>query len=477
MFHTLALYRPYSREMLGVDVNLSRLLYSNKYLLVVGTFLALLFSFLAGRIVARTTYTQFVSKLVTAVLVMLVLLILRQPHWGLVIVASSLPVLEILPPVPYATSVVALLGGVTLASYFLHDLGHHTALSGRLPPGLLWGGLFVIWILVSNPAAALLPGYHDRIWLSTFVQLWLLAWLASRLLDTPAKHRLLMWAFSLAALPSAAYAIHQGVVGQSIKESIRSGGLAGGANGAARYFVTSLVLMYYLWTTTRNRLLHSGLVIGMAVVVYGAVVTVSRTGLLLLILAMGLLSIQHLKQRRWQAIVVLVAVTSVIWIFADNILLILGSILPAVRHGTDTVGIRYALWHAGLRMWLAHPLRGIGIGQFFAQLPFYGADLLAPRYLHDGAHNMYLQVLAETGLIGLVFFIAMLVASGRSLRRFSHLSNAVISPLMQTWSLVFILLLVGGITKHDQYNKLLWLLIGLGGSLSGCSWTSREGDR
>jgi len=414
--------------------------------------------------------------LIALILGALILLIVRHPYWGTILVIISLPLTDILPPVPFASSAVSLLGAVTLGAFLVNRLHNRKeALVGSL--SLIFGGLFLIWIIATNPDAAFLPSNEDRIWVFTFFQLLLLAWLAAQLFDDPAKHRTLMWFFSGAILISAIFAISQGGIAESAQLSERSAGLAGGANSAARYFVVGLVLIYYLRSTTSNGLLRFILLVCIGIVVLGIFYTVSRTGLLLLVAAVGLiLTLRVEGKHQAQVMIVLLLILSVVWLFADNIVGIFATILLSIREGSDTVGLRYKLWEAGWRMWQDHPIQGIGIGQYVERLAYYGSDLLPPRKLRLGAHNMYIQVLAETGLVGLVLFVAMLITSLRLLWKTMHSKNFRISLLAQVWFVVSAVMLLGGLTKHDHYDKLLWITFGLGASLSGKNINSDAGN-
>ena len=71
---------------------------------------------------------------------------------------------------------------------------------------------------------------------------------------------------------------------------------------------------------------------------------------------------------------------------------------------------RLAHWVAALRMWELHPWLGIGPGNYAAS---YAAVAL-PRWDQPlgHAHNIYLNVLAETGLVGLLAFAAMWLSLG-----------------------------------------------------------------
>ncbi len=61
---------------------------------------------------------------------------------------------------------------------------------------------------------------------------------------------------------------------------------------------------------------------------------------------------------------------------------------------------------AGWRMVRAHPLTGVGPGNY---TPAYGDVAVFPWYASRGhAHNYYLHIAAESGLIGLLAYLALL---------------------------------------------------------------------
>ncbi|MFZ5918586.1 MAG: O-antigen ligase family protein [Chloroflexota bacterium] len=66
---------------------------------------------------------------------------------------------------------------------------------------------------------------------------------------------------------------------------------------------------------------------------------------------------------------------------------------------------RMAHWQAGWQMWTEHPWRGVGIGNYE---PVYPAYAIAPWDAPLGhAHNIYLNVAAEMGSIGLLAYLLL----------------------------------------------------------------------
>ena len=79
---------------------------------------------------------------------------------------------------------------------------------------------------------------------------------------------------------------------------------------------------------------------------------------------------------------------------------------PTVRPG------RLTLWRAAARMFLAHPLTGVGPDNFRLQYGSYAGIANADQLVHS--NNMYLEMMAGTGILGgLAFFWLAWRASGR----------------------------------------------------------------
>ncbi len=82
---------------------------------------------------------------------------------------------------------------------------------------------------------------------------------------------------------------------------------------------------------------------------------------------------------------------------------------------------RLAHWIAGINMFLDHPLTGVGIGNYGVAYAPYHVTIFVNSL--DHAHNYYINISAETGIIGLTTFLLLLlaifVAGGRAYRAIS----------------------------------------------------------
>jgi O-antigen ligase len=396
-----------------------------------------------------------------ALALVLLFIVIRRPFLGIVFTAASLPVVEVLPDVPMISSVVPLLGAVTLAAFLLGRRKEHTVAIIRLGYSHLFGLLLIGWIYLSNPMAAWFG--TDRNWIFTFIQLFVLLWLAGELLDTPEKQRTLMWGYSISAIVSALIAIRQENIGMGTGTLTRVMGLAEGVNTAARYFVVALVMLLHLRTTSANRFSQILATGGVFITFLGIIFTVSRTGILLLFPAVGLLVILQPGVRyKVQLIFLTLAVALLVVLLFSNIVDLVRSIAPSILQGTDTAGLRYALWKAGWRMWQAHPIAGVGIGMFPVQLFNYAQDLPIPSiYMHLVAHNTYIEALAETGFVGLGLYIVLLGRSMLNLWPGRKVSDPNVALSRNIWFIIFVVMLLGGITKSDFADKMIWLTMGV----------------
>ena len=194
----------------------------------------------------------------------------------------------------------------------------------------------------------------------------------------------------------------------------------------------------------------------------GVFFTVSRTGIILLFTAQFLIILLQAtaRQRVWLVLVYLISLL-LIWLLADSIFNIISSIIPIIIGGEDTFGLRLNLWRAGWQMWLDHPIRGVGIGLFSSNVGPYIWSLEGPRVWRAVAHNSYVQVLTETGFVGFILFVSMVVTALRNFTTINIRNNIEKYNLRNAWLIALIVMLIGGLTKSDQADKLTWMLMGV----------------
>lgn len=132
---------------------------------------------------------------------------------------------------------------------------------------------------------------------------------------------------------------------------------------------------------------------------------------------------------------------------------------------------RRLVTQAAWAMYLDHPVVGVGAGNYPVRFEPYGTQIgsVAPFYDDPGEaqypHNLYLEVAAETGSVGLLLFAALLlVAFGSLARAWARLSRRD-EPLLRDLAAALAIALVGyaltSLFLHGHFLRYLWLLLAL----------------
>jgi len=119
---------------------------------------------------------------------------------------------------------------------------------------------------------------------------------------------------------------------------------------------------------------------------------------------------------------------------------------------------RFSIWKIGLAAFLDNPLLGYGYENFpYAYDLFYSRVLI--RYdpgLHRPAHNIFLQVFVELGIVGGVLLIAVFWQHWRLVRRFSNRELA-----LRASEAMLLGLFVASLTLGTLNQKYFWLAFSL----------------
>ena len=137
------------------------------------------------------------------------------------------------------------------------------------------------------------------------------------------------------------------------------------------------------------------------------------------------------------------------------------------RNATPSVTaltVRAEFARTSLRMLASAPLFGIGVGEYFAKSREFSSPALLELYpvSHENAHNNFLQILAELGVVGFGAFIWVLATAGAAcVRRLSANPNQGLLWAGATGLLVFtITWLAGHPLLLDAPAFSFWLLLG-----------------
>ena len=146
---------------------------------------------------------------------------------------------------------------------------------------------------------------------------------------------------------------------------------------------------------------------------------------------------------------------------------------PTAAGDTGNLRGRATSTLAALYVWSDHPVFGVGRGQFQTYYEEYagqvaetGINARVDFGESRQAHNLYTSVAAETGTLGLFFFLAVFVVTMRNLyraRRWWLVSRPDQAHLAMGFLLALVAYLVSGIALHLSYERYLWFLLALAG--------------
>jgi O-antigen ligase len=150
----------------------------------------------------------------------------------------------------------------------------------------------------------------------------------------------------------------------------------------------------------------------------------------------------------------------------------------------DEVATRTDIWRAAIDIWEQHPVFGAGAGSFpteYAKARIPGKLYLPNRRIQPPphAHNVFLQQLAESGLVGFLSLVAILVLALRTsllvrrsrLRWLSILGTASMASIV-----AFLIHNQVDLTLIEGTGMYFWGLLGLLSALFAISQLERSGD-
>jgi O-antigen ligase len=238
---------------------------------------------------------------------------------------------------------------------------------------------------------------------------------------------------------------------------------------AAGYVATMFVIMGLI-PMYRSRAVRIWLVGAFALVTVGFLATQSRGGLLALVAAtLVALVVAPRYRRRILGLGAIVCVAVGVLLSTQP-----GALSRITNFGGGSSG-RGDLWRVALDVFHDHTLAGVGAGNFEsveAHFVLRPGAISRIQYLTDVphlVHNTYLQLLAETGLIGLIGYLVVVAgclrAAWLAVRRFEALGRPELADLARAVLMGTIAMLVALFFISDGDDVRLWVLLALGPAL------------
>ncbi|MFQ5605277.1 MAG: O-antigen ligase family protein [bacterium] len=260
------------------------------------------------------------------------------------------------------------------------------------------------------------------------------------------------------------YILYQGasavLQGQTAYEAItRLIGLSHDPNIYAATLVAFLPVPLFLFFYAETRSQRVGGFLLFAALVAATIMTFSRGG----ILSLGLVLLMFvIKKRHYRSVLFISLIGAVVALFLipaeiwDRF-----SAISNVR-GDASVNERWQLLTNAWRLFLENPLLGIGLGNF---------QDISIQFIsrHQPAHNIFLEIAAETGLPGLAVFLGLIWITLRyfedSRRLFIQKKRPHLAYLAEALKLGFFGFLISCLFLSLQQDTQFWMLFGLAAAM------------
>ena len=302
-------------------------------------------------------------------------------------------------------------------------------------------------------------------------------------ITTVTNERTLRWilvAFIAGAVMSVVIGVADGSFTGASDGGARLEGASGDPNYLAANIVACSILAVSLLALRIGLVARWSIAAAMAVLVAGLVLSGSRGGFL----AAGGGIITALIVFKYRRAYVLAA-TAVILGIGALAFLNLPDAWDRVTDFNDSNG-RSSLWTVAARMWEDNPVGGVGLNNFVVHTGDYVREPGSLEHLKlvverpHVPHNTYLQILAETGVVGLALFLLFCAGCVRAAilaaRRFEARGEWGFGTLSRGIVVATASVLAASMFLSAATDKRLWVLLALGPVLLGLARAEAEAD-
>lgn len=305
-----------------------------------------------------------------------------------------------------------------------------------LPPvrgeGLVWAfvGCLVVsavlrwqpWAAEATTSATLLPWdavYRVAHWLALLVVLRLGAQAGPRAATPLAWLLLATSAFGLLQRLGRGEVLGYGVEREPVS-------VFGNLNVASEFVAVAAMALAVQWSAFATRRQRALAVAAMACAGAYLLVNQSRSGLVALPLGLGLLAWLRWRDRGWLPLAIAAAGAlggTLVHVALPKPAAVDATLARTeLRRGTSTLAVRFEIAKGSTRLWAESPIWGLGPGQFAVHYPRVRSQEEIDLSSHGRqfptevrtAHDDWLELLVDGGLLALGLFVAMLAALFRS---------------------------------------------------------------
>jgi len=280
--------------------------------------------------------------------------------------------------------------------------------------------------------------------------------------------RLAMLAYVAGATLTALVGMGGGTGADTATAGDRFAGSIGDPNYFAALLVPALAYAAFMFVTERSTVGRWCLGGAAAVIAAALFLTASRGGIVALgAMAVAVVVLAGPVRARALALVSGVSGFGIAYfvLFAPP-----GALSRITAFSSSASSGRNDLWSIAFRIFTGHPILGIGADNFVLVEPNYvktSLDLSSLAIVFDSphvAHNTYIQVVTELGLVGLAVFALVLAGTYRlglaAVRRAGRAGDFELEVLARGLLIGLVGLLAAYVFLTAEYEKQIWLVLG-----------------
>lgn len=309
---------------------------------------------------------------------------------------------------------------------------------------------FGLWLLISNFWS--IDPDTSQIAIISYALNIILAWLIFQWASRVRQVNALFAAYVFGAYIAVGAVIFGYVSGE--QSAVRYTATGFNANNIACIMALGIPMAWYLALNEAKALLIWVYRIYPAFALFAVLLTASRGGFIVAVIGLSFIffSSRGLSFLNKFILLSLAATTALLLTLyvPDESLNRINTIGSEVASGS--LNSRADIWVAGLHAIGEHPmgvigvLWGIGVGCF--------PHAIAPILFYASAHNVFLSMLVEVGVIGFLLFTAILLVALLSIQRMPRLERLLWLVLLSEWG-------IAAMTSNMQWRKETWLLFGI----------------
>lgn len=315
-----------------------------------------------------------------------------------------------------------------------------------------WSALSIFWTLDWNSTVT-------RV--GTYLQVLAMVWLIWELAVTEGRVVGLLQAYVFGALVASIGTIYNFMAGRTaaqlastipgrvVWETYRYSFAYLNEDDLGLMLALSIPMVFYLLVSRKGSLVKLLCWLQLAAGVAAILLSGSRSALVAGIAGFAMFPVTVFRLPRWQRVV---ALTAIACLLACSLYLVPQSSWARILQFAQeisggTLTHRTVIWAAGLEAFRDHALLGVGAGA-------YGPTILRVVDVPYVAHNTFLSVLVELGVVGALLLSALLASIFYCANRMPYLERCLWITLLLTWT-------VGVSALTWEYRRATWFLFGL----------------